>query len=80
MRLTDGINPTAALPRASVGRNVKGLPKLIKEHDETVRKLEGVLAKYLKKPDLLPPNRPTMRPGRRYRGDETRGKDRKSVV
>ena len=69
MRLTDEVNPTAALPRASVGRNVKGLPKLIKEHDETVRKLESVLAKYLKRPDQLPPNRPTMRPPRNHRGD-----------
>lgn len=74
MRLTDDVNPTAALPRASVGRNVKGLPKLIKEHDETVRKLESVLAKYLKKPDQLPPNRPTMRPARKHRDEETRGK------
>lgn len=67
MRLTDDINPTAALPRASVARNVKGLPKLIKEHEETVRKLESVLAKYLKKPDQLPPNRPRMRIPRRLR-------------
>lgn len=62
MRLTDSVNPTAALPLAAVGRHVKDLPKLIKEHDETVRKLESVLAKYLKRPESLPPNRPTMRP------------------
>lgn len=68
MRLTEEVNPTAAIPRASVGRNVRGLPKLIKEHDETIRKLESLLAKYLKKPDQLPPNRPTMRPPRKYRG------------
>lgn len=66
MRLTDEINPTAALPRSSVARNVKGLPKLIKEHDETVRKLESVLAKYLKKPEQLPP-RPRMRIPRKHR-------------
>lgn len=74
MRLTDEVNPTAALPRASVGRNVKGLPKIIKEHDETVRKLESVLAKYLKRPDQLPPNRPTMRPSRKYRKEDGSGK------
>lgn len=62
MRLADSVNPTAALPLAAVGRHVKDLPKLIKEHEETVRKLESVLAKYLKNPDRLPPNRPVMRP------------------
>lgn len=62
LRLVDGVNPTAALPRAVVGRNVKDLPHLIKEHEKTVRKLESVLAKYLKNPDQLPANRPTMQP------------------
>lgn len=68
MRLTDGVNPTAALPRAAVGRHVKDLPQLIQEHEEAVRKLESVLAKYLKHPDRLPPNRPTVRP---FKGDRT---------
>ncbi|KAL4810295.1 hypothetical protein BDV18DRAFT_130704 [Aspergillus unguis] len=62
LRLTDEMNPTAAIPRSSVGRNVKGLPKLITRHEELVRKLESVLAKYLRNPDRLPPNRPVMRP------------------
>lgn len=74
LRLTDEINPTAALPRTSVGRNVKGIPKLIKEHEEMVRQLESVLAKYLKNPDRLPPNRPTMRPPRSLRADHGSGK------
>ncbi|KAL4916287.1 hypothetical protein BDW62DRAFT_202796 [Aspergillus aurantiobrunneus] len=74
LRLTDEMNPTAAIPRSSVGRNVKGLPKLIKEHEEMVRKLESVLAKYLKNPDQLPPNRPTMRPHRSLRAEHGSGK------
>lgn len=46
-------------PRTAVGRNVKDLPDLIEEHDEAVRDLEAVLAKYMKNPDRLPPKRPT---------------------
>ncbi|KAI9374680.1 hypothetical protein BJX61DRAFT_540587 [Aspergillus egyptiacus] len=72
--LTDELNPTAAIPRSSVGRNVKELPKLIKEHEELVRNLESVLAKYLKNPDRLPPNRPTMRPPRNLRAEYGSGK------
>ncbi|OJJ51550.1 hypothetical protein ASPZODRAFT_55885 [Penicilliopsis zonata CBS 506.65] len=67
LRLTDEVNPTAALPRAAIGRNVKDLPDLIKEHDETVRELESVLARYLRRPDRLPAKRPTLRPPRKYR-------------
>ncbi|GFF47141.1 uncharacterized protein C354.08c [Aspergillus lentulus] len=69
MRLVDEFNPTAALPRASIGRNVKDLPVLIKEHEETVRQLESVLAKYFKRPDQLPAKRPTMRPSKKQRGN-----------
>ncbi|KAE8351740.1 hypothetical protein BDV28DRAFT_14749 [Aspergillus coremiiformis] len=74
MRLVDGVNPTAALPRATVGRNVKGLPNLIKEHEEAVRQLESVLAKYFKNPDRLPAKRPTIRPPRKGKGDKTSSK------
>ncbi|KAI1429213.1 hypothetical protein F5Y12DRAFT_782180 [Xylaria sp. FL1777] len=41
-----------------VARNVKGLPELIEEHEEAVRELESILAKYLKNPDKLPAKRP----------------------
>ncbi|KAI0407704.1 hypothetical protein F4802DRAFT_605499 [Xylaria palmicola] len=41
-----------------VARNVRGLPELIEEHDEVVKELESVLAKYLKNPDKLPAKRP----------------------
>jgi hypothetical protein len=74
MRLTEEVNPTSALPRATIGRNVKELPTLIKKHEEAVRALESVLSKYLKRPDRLPPNRPTVRPPRKHKGDHQSGK------
>lgn len=67
MRITDGVEHTAGLPRASIGRNVKELPDLIEKHEEAVRELESVLSKYLKSPEKLPPNRPTLRPSKKYR-------------
>ena len=64
MRVTDDVNPTGVLPRATVGRNVKDLPELLKKHEEAVFELESVLSKYLKNPNKLPPNRPTMKGGK----------------
>lgn len=46
-----------------ISRVVGQLPKLIEEHDETVRELEHVLAKWLKSPNAVPERRPTMRIG-----------------
>ena len=66
LRLADQVDQSAGLPRATIGRNVKELPELIEEHETTVRKLESVLAKYLKKPDNLPSKRPTLRPSKKY--------------
>jgi hypothetical protein len=74
MRITDEVNPTAALPRAAIGRNVRDLPVIIKEHEENVRELESVLAKYLKRPDQLPAKRPTMRPPKSQRRKHPNGK------
>lgn len=74
LRLTDEVNPTAALPRAVIGRTVRDLPRIIKEHEEAVRQLESVLAKYLKRPDQLPAKRPTMRPPRSQRDKLPEGK------
>ncbi|KAJ5888015.1 hypothetical protein N7495_008056 [Penicillium taxi] len=74
LQITDEVNHTASLPRAAIGRNVRDLPKLIKEHEEHVRKLESVLAKYLKRPDQLPAKRPRMRPPRSYRKKNSDGK------
>ncbi|KAK6349091.1 hypothetical protein TWF730_009850 [Orbilia blumenaviensis] len=59
--------------KARIARDMKELPKLVHEHEMTVRSLESVLAKYLKNPDRLPPNRPTMKPfkdDRKTKGDE----------
>ena len=66
LRLCDVVEQTAGIPRAAIGRNVKELPDLIEEHEEAVKDLESVLAKYLKNPDRLPINRPTMRPSKKY--------------
>ncbi|KAJ5167978.1 uncharacterized protein N7482_003572 [Penicillium canariense] len=74
LRITDEVNPTAALPRAAIGRNVRDLPIIIKEHEENVRQLESVLAKYLKRPDHLPSKRPTMRPPRSQRSKHPNGR------
>lgn len=48
-----------------ISRVVGQLPELIKKHDETVRQLERVLAKWLKDPSHVPQTRPTMRVGGR---------------
>ncbi|WEW55134.1 hypothetical protein PRK78_000562 [Emydomyces testavorans] len=71
LRLTDQVNPTTSIPRASIGRNVKELPELIEEHESVVRELEEILAKYFKHPDRLPPKRPTCRPIKTFRGENT---------
>ncbi|KAI4194476.1 MAG: hypothetical protein LQ350_007755 [Teloschistes chrysophthalmus] len=69
LRLADQIEHTAGLPRTTIGRNVKVLPDMIEEHDEAVRALESVLAKYLKNPDKLPAKRPSMRASKKYRAN-----------
>lgn len=71
LRLTDEVNPTASIPRASIGRNVKELPQLIEEHERVVKELEEVLAKYFKNPDRLPAKRPTCKPIKDFRGENT---------
>ena len=67
IRILDNVGQSSTLPRAAIGRNVKILPDLIEEHNEAVRNLESVLAKYLKNPDRLPAKRPTMRPSKKDR-------------
>ena len=74
LRLADQVESTSSLPRAAIARNVKELPDLIEEHDEAVKTLEAVLAKYLKNPDKLPANRPTITPSRKYRQNNGAGK------
>ncbi|MCJ1466604.1 hypothetical protein MMC07_005224, partial [Pseudocyphellaria aurata] len=67
LRLLEGVETTERFPRTTIGRNVKELPDLIEEHEKSVRKLESVLAIYLKNPDKLPSVRPTLRPSKKYR-------------
>lgn len=74
MGIADGIEHTAGVPRAAIGRNVKELPDLIEQHEEAVRELESVLSKYLKTPDRLPANRPTLKPSKKYRKSNGGGK------
>jgi calcium permeable stress-gated cation channel len=59
IRIVDEVKNTTEFPDGNIGRDVKGLPDLIEQHEETVRQLEEVLAKYFKNPDKLPLNRPT---------------------
>ncbi|KAM0279449.1 hypothetical protein ACHAQH_004610 [Verticillium albo-atrum] len=64
-RIIDEVVPSSSFSRTAVARNVKDLPKLIAQHDHTVRKLESVLAKYMKNPAQLPPNRPLCKPSKK---------------
>jgi len=56
---------------------VKVLPSLIDQHAKTVRKLEKVLAIYLKDPKNLPPARPLCRPSKKDPSFSTYPKDQK---
>lgn len=64
-RIIDQVAPSSSFARTAIARNVKELPELIEQHDHNVRKLEEVLAKYLKNPAQLPPNRPTCKPSKK---------------
>lgn len=62
VRITEETRASTEVPRAAIARNVKDLPELVEEHEDAVKKLEKVLAKYLKNPDKLPLNRPLCKP------------------
>ncbi|RDL42219.1 Uncharacterized protein BP5553_02198 [Venustampulla echinocandica] len=64
-RLIDEVVPTSSFSRTAVARNVKELPELIEEHNQTVRKLEKYLARYLKDPNNLPAKRPECKPSKK---------------
>ncbi|KAI0125510.1 hypothetical protein BJ170DRAFT_583138 [Xylariales sp. AK1849] len=64
-RIIDEVIPQSSFSRTAVARNVKGLPDLIVQHDHTVRKLEAVLAKYLRDPQNLPAGRPMCHPSKK---------------
>ena len=59
VKITEEVEASAETPRPSIARNVKDLPELVEEHEESVRELEQHLAKYLKNHDSLPAKRPT---------------------
>lgn len=58
VELIEQAKQSNAVPQTAIGRNVKDLPKMIKDHDEAVRDLERHLAKYLRNPNQLPAKRP----------------------
>lgn len=62
--MIDRVVPESSFCRTAIARNVKEIPKLIAEHDKTVRQLEKYLAKYLKNPDQLPNARPVCKPSK----------------
>jgi len=64
-RLIDTVMPHSSFSRTAMARNVKHLPGLISQHDSTVRKLEKVLAHYLKDPKNLPASRPMCYPSKK---------------
>ncbi|EGS21227.1 uncharacterized protein CTHT_0030740 [Thermochaetoides thermophila DSM 1495] len=64
-RIIDKVAPHSSFARTVVARDVKVLPALLEEHEKTVRKLEKVLAKYLKDPNNLPATRPTCLPSKK---------------
>lgn len=70
-RIIDSVVPNSSFARTVVARNVKDLPDIIEEHDRTVRKLEKVLAKYLKDPQNLPAARPTCKASKKDRSFDT---------
>ncbi|KAI1116855.1 hypothetical protein F5Y14DRAFT_35947 [Nemania sp. NC0429] len=64
-RIIDSAVPQSSFSRTVIARNVKLIPSLIGQHDQTVRELEKVLAKYLKDPQNLPPARPMCYPSKK---------------
>lgn len=76
-RIIDEMAPNSSFARTAIARNVKELPDLIVEHDGAVRKLEKVLAKYMKNPNQLPAARPSCRPSKKDRAYATYPKDQK---
>ncbi|EUC48104.1 hypothetical protein COCMIDRAFT_88293 [Bipolaris oryzae ATCC 44560] len=73
VKLIEQAKPIDNAPRAVIGRNVKELPKLIEDHDQTVRDLEKHLAKYLSNPNRLPARRPTCKPAKDDQGIHGKG-------
>lgn len=73
LQLVDEVKSASQVPIPIAVRNVKDVPELLEQHEDAVRKLESILAKYLKNPDRLPA-KPTIRPPKSYRGPLVGGK------
>lgn len=76
-RIIDSVAPNSSFSRTAIARNVRILPELISEHERTVRKLEKVLAVYLKDPHNLPAARPVCHPSKKDRSYGTYPKGQK---
>jgi len=76
-RLIDIVAPSSSFSRTSIARDVKELPVLVAEHSRVVRKLEKVLARYLKDPQNIPSARPTCLPSKKDRSYSTYPKGQK---
>lgn len=76
-RIIDEVVPSSSFARTAIARNVKDLPDLISEHDKAVRKLEKILAKYLKNPEKLPAARPSCKPSKKDRSYGTYARGQK---
>ncbi|CAG8778794.1 8576_t:CDS:2, partial [Racocetra persica] len=61
LKLLDSFNVKYPISQAHISRKVGKLPELLKKHDDSVRKLESVLVKYLSDPDNIPEERPRHR-------------------
>lgn len=76
-RIIDSVAPNSSFARTALARDVKILPELIAQHDHVVRKLESVLAKYLRDPQSLPAARPMCNPSKKDRSYSTYPKGQK---
>jgi hypothetical protein len=56
--------PADGTEKCAIGRNVKELPTLMEMHEKAVRRLEKILAKYLKNPNQLPVAKPVCKPAK----------------
>lgn len=76
-KIIDSVAPSSSFARTAIARDVKELPKLVDEHNKVVRKLEKVLARYLKDPHNLPAARPMCLPSKKDRSYATYPKGQK---
>lgn len=76
-RIIDEVKVAQGHPRTAIARNVKDLPDLVEDYEDTVKELEEHLAKYLKNPDKLPPTRPMCKVHKNDKGYGSQAKGQK---